>query len=353
MSTSSKKQPPPTTTSCVEEGGATTFSAVHPDILQAHILTRLDGPTLASASCASSQLHALSAQDHLWTDICHSTWPSTTTPRLRQVISTFPNGARSFFAHSFPLLLSDSTAKSPSNLNRPSALPPPELISAVDIYYQNKLILTKVQATETVTGWFRCSPFRIDLLDLKDVVPTPIQHPDGDDTCMALAEEMTLSWIVIDPIGRQAMNLSSHKPVSVQRHWLSGEVQVWFASILAGDHKGSASEFVQCGIVVTCGGSEEGEMQVREVSLQVEDMEGMHLTGKDSLVILQRALEGKRGRVGRRRREEEGRRRYREYLKMKRERRERKLRTEETLDILCVAFGVSILAAFWFFVLCR
>ncbi|KAA8516770.1 hypothetical protein F0562_017032 [Nyssa sinensis] len=275
MPTSSKK-PPPTTTSTVDEGGATKFSDVHPDIIQAHILTRLDGSTLASASCTYSQLHALSAQDGIWTDICHSTWPSTTTPRLRHVISSFPNGARSFFAHSFPLFLSDSTAISQSNVDRPSA---PELISAVDIYYQNKLIFTKVQETETVNGWFRCSPFRIDLLDPKDVIPTPIGHPDGEDSCTALADEMTLSWIVIDPIGRRAMNLSSQKPVSVQRHWLSGEVQVRFASILAGDQKGSPSEFVQCGIVVTCDESEGGEMLVREVSLQVEDMDGMHLTG--------------------------------------------------------------------------
>ncbi|KAA8518534.1 hypothetical protein F0562_016008 [Nyssa sinensis] len=309
MSLSSKEPP-----STVEEGSATTFTAVHPDILQSHILTRLDGPTLASASCVSSQLHALSAQDHLWTDICHSTWPSTSTPRLRQVISTFPDGARSFFAHAFPILVTDPTNNSPLNLDRSSTSSPSEIISAVDIYYQDKLIFTKVQETETVTGWFRCSPFRIDLLDHKDVVPTRLQHPDGDETCMALAEEMTLSWIVIDPIGRRAMNLSSYKPVSVQRHWLSGEVQVRFASILAGDHKRSASEFVQCGIVVTCSGSEGGKMLVREVYLQVEDMDGMHLKGKESLVILQRALEGKRRRVGRTRREEEGRTRFSKHI---------------------------------------
>ncbi|KAK9921365.1 hypothetical protein M0R45_029876 [Rubus argutus] len=53
------------------------------------------------------------------------------------------------------------------------------------------------------------------------------------------------------------MNLSSHAAVSVQRHWLSGEVHARFASILQGE-RGTASEFVQCGMVVTCGAGSEG-----------------------------------------------------------------------------------------------
>lgn len=327
------------------DGGATNFSDIHHDILSTHILTRLDGPTLVSASSASSQLQSLSSNHHLWSKICQSTWPSTDSPDIRKIISSFsPDGPRSFFSSSFPLL-ADSPHRTPS-------LPPPEaLISAVDIHYKDKLIFSKVEETETVSGWFRCSPFRIDLLDPKDVVTTPIHHPDGDDTCQELSDDLTLSWILIDPAGKRAVNLSSHKPVSVQRHWLSGEVQVRFASILTVNQVGSSSEFVQCGMVVTCGGSEEGEMQVREVSLQVEDMDGMHINGKDSLVILQSALEGKRGK--RARKGEEGKRRYEEYLEMKRERRERKLRTEGRLDMLCVAFGISIVAFFSLFFFCR
>jgi hypothetical protein len=155
---------------------------------------------------------------------------------------------------------------------------------------------------------------------------------------------MTLSWVSIDPLGGRAVNLSSFQPVTVKRHWLSGEVQVGFAAILPRDQKRATGEHVQCGIVVTCGGSEKGEMQVREVSLQMEDMDGMYLTGKESLVILQRALiEGKR--VGNKRRVEEGKKRYKDYLEMKRERRERKLRNEGRMDKLCIAFGLAIFAA--------
>uniref|UniRef100_A0A2N9EXI9 F-box domain-containing protein n=1 Tax=Fagus sylvatica TaxID=28930 RepID=A0A2N9EXI9_FAGSY len=352
----SLSSPTPTTTNTVDEGGATTISAVHPDILQTHILTRLDGPTLASAACTCSQLHTLSSQENLWTNICNSTWPSTNTPRLRHVISTFPNGSRSFFSDSFPLLLTNSSdptvTPSSSSINSNNQDRPSEIISAVDVYYKGRLIFSKVIETETLTSWFRCSPFRLDLLDPKDVVPTPIKYPEEgeEDKCRDLEEDLELSWILIDPIGRRAMNVSSQKPVSVQRHWLSGEVQVRFATILAGE-RGASSEFVQCGVVITCGGSQGGGLLVKEMSLQVEDMDGVHLNGKESLVILQRAMEGKKG--IRRRREEEGRKRYQEFLERKKERKEKKLRTEGTLDMLCVAFGVLGFASFWLFVLCR
>ncbi|KAF2307665.1 hypothetical protein GH714_030676 [Hevea brasiliensis] len=330
-------------TATVHQGGcSSSISAVHPDILQTHVLTLLDGPSLASASCSSTELNSLASQDDLWTNICRSTWPSTEMPRLRQVISTFPNGPRSFFSAAFPLLTIDqASATSLVTPHRPS-----ELISAVDIYHRNELIFSRVVETETESGWFRCSPFRIDMLDPKDTCATPIPHPETQDACRELAEELTLSWILIDATGRRAMNLSSHKPVSVQRHWLSGEVHARFVSILAGE-KGSSTEFVQCGIVLTCGGGTAGGgMHVREVSVQVEDMDGMFMNGKDSLGILNRSFEGKKGIKGRS--EEEGRRRYEGFLEMKRERKERKLRTEGTLDTLCVGFGFLILVCLGF-----
>ncbi|KVH90599.1 probable F-box protein At2g36090 [Cynara cardunculus var. scolymus] len=333
------------------------ISSLHTDILESHILTRLDGQTLASAGCASATIHSLSGKNHhLWSDVCHSTWPSTSGEFVNGIISTFSddtNGPREFFSQSFPLPSPD-----PTNVDRdrPSSSsmssPPSALISAVDVYHRNKLIFTKTEETETVTGWFRCSPFRIDLLDPKDMVPTQIPHPEGKDTCTALIDDMTLSWILIDPINKRAVNLSSHKPVSVQRHWLSREVQVRFVSILRGRRRGGGGDagvVVQCGIVVNCGRSEDGEMQVREVTMEVEDMDGKHLNGRDSLVIFQRAMEAKRGNGVKR--EEEARRRYRRYEEMKRERRERKLRIEGTLDTLSVAFGLSIFAAL-FFIFC-
>ncbi|KAM3339906.1 putative F-box protein [Capsicum galapagoense] len=376
--TSSLHNPPTTTTTITaENGGPTAFSGLHPDIIQAHILTRLDGPSLASTSCSSTTLHQLSSVNHLWLRVCHSTWPSTTTPRVRHVISTFHDDSyRNFFSQSFSvpdiedeLIIQDRPESSANYLmwaphavcvkicscyylgrkqwiqvNSTSARPR-ELISAVDVHYRNEVIFSNVQESETTSSWFQSSPFRIDMIDLKDVISTTIKHPNDDDTCTDLIKNMELSWILIDPIGRRSMNLSSLKAVSVQRHWLTGEVQVRFSSILTVDRKRG---HVQCEIVVTCGGSEVGEMQVREVSLEMEDMDGSHLNGRDSLVILQKALEGKRGN-NRGNRGEIGKKRYKEFLEMRRERKEKKLRREAALDVLCVAFGISIFVALGIF----
>ncbi|XP_008442873.2 probable F-box protein At2g36090 [Cucumis melo] len=317
--------------SAVVDGASTSISDIHPDILRTHILSRLDGPDLAAAACTSSELHRLTAEPKLWAAICHSTWPSTTTPRLDALISEFPDGPRSFFYDSFPRGSNHSetstSSPSPATYCRRRHLPM-ELISAVDIYYRGEMIFSRVVETETVSGWFRCSPFRIDMLDPKDVVPTTIRFPIGDgNTCRELAEDLTLSWIVIDGAGRRAVNLSSYRAVKVERHWLSGEVHVEFGTVLGGE-RGTAAEWVKCGIAVTCGGWEGGNLQVREVNLQVEDMDGTFLDGKESLVILERAMEGRKGRK-----------RLDEFMEKKKERKEMKVRREGTLDMMCLAFG--------------
>ncbi|KAJ0616595.1 putative F-box-like domain superfamily protein [Helianthus annuus] len=334
---------------------AADISLLPADILEYHILTRLDGQTLASASCANAVLRSILDTNHgPWYDVCHSTWPSTSGEVVNRIISSFSgNGPREFFSQAFPMPSPDPTKvfspSSPPQCNKLINSSSSVLISAVDVYHRNKLIFTKTEETETVSGWFQCSPFRIDLLDPKDVVPTDIPHPDGDATCTSLINDMTLSWILIDPLSKRVVNLSSHRPVSVQRHWLTGDVQVRFGSVLAGGnhkHLSEANALVQCAIVVNCGRSDGGEMQVRELSMKVEDMDGKHLNGRDSLVILQRTLEGKRGNGLKR--EKEARNRYIKFEEMKRERRERKLRVEETLDTLSVAFGLSVFAGLIF-----
>lgn len=347
--------PPPTAakTTSGKETAASSFSDIHHDILQSHILTRLDGPALASASCVSTCLRALSSDERLWADISHSTWPSINAPHVCRVISTFPGGHWSFFADAYPLLADNAGSPSTAHPPPPTELHrrPSELISAVDIRYRGQLIFSKTAETETETGWFRCSPFRIDMLEPKDAVPTPVPFPSPDDACGDLGDSLRLSWVLIDPEGRRAMNLSSAAPVSIQRHWLSGEVHARFATVLPYGERGTAAERVACTIAVTCGESGGGTMQVREVSAQVEDMEGTYLNGGDGLAILRRAMEGKRGKKTRE--EEEGRRRYEDFLERRRERRERRARAEGTLDALCVGFGSAALVAFWLFILCR
>ncbi|GLU19149.1 hypothetical protein SLE2022_354140 [Rubroshorea leprosula] len=159
----------------LDQGGGTaaaTLFTVHPDIIQTHILIRLDGRTLVAVACVSSQLHHLSAEENIWREICSAIWPSVNHPSVRYIISTFPSGHRSLFSDSFPLL-DHRPLKKQKAANFPTL--EAELISAVDIYYQDNLIYSKVKEMDTATGWFLYSPFRIDLLDQKESVPTPIQ----------------------------------------------------------------------------------------------------------------------------------------------------------------------------------
>lgn len=338
-----------TTTSSADHGGATAITAVHPDIILTNILTRLDGPTLASTSCASSHLHSLCTEENLWKKICNSNWPSTAHPFIQEAISNFPSGHRSFYSDSFPTLHHQpSTGLPKSKINQNGITQPAELISAVDIHYGNEPVYSKVVVKETSSGWFMCSPFRIDLLDQKETVLTPVKF-DGEEWKFTadVEEKMKLSWIVIDPSRKRAVNLSSIRPVEVRRHWLTGEIQVLYATVMAA--AGGGGELVNCKVVVTCGAKEGGELQVREISMQVEDMEGKIIGGKDSLVILHEAMEEKRrkGEIG------EEKKIYEMFLKIRKEWRLRKQNRERRLDMICIATGVSIFMSFWMFVLFR
>ncbi|KAL5714205.1 hypothetical protein ACHQM5_016196 [Ranunculus cassubicifolius] len=292
-----------------DEDGATSISSVHPDIISSHILNRLDGPSLACLSSASSQLHTLSDEDTLWREVCHSTWPSSNHIRMRQLISNFPNRHRSLFSDSFPLLITFPRPP-PEKLQSCPSPAPMELISAVDIRYKDKLIFSEVQETPIHSRIFHCSPFRIDLLDPKDVVPTPVQL--SEDISQNLGEDLTLSWIMV--IGQKAANFSSCRPVSVHKHWLTEDINLKFATILSVEQELD----VLCEITVTF----EKEMEISEVSMHVEDMDGNALNGESTLEILQRAiLTGDRIKDRSKERTE----RYLNYMKKTRE---RKMRTQ-------------------------
>lgn len=326
----------------VEDQNNTSISPVmittlHPDIINSHILTLLDGPALASAASSSSELRRLCTQNHLWHKICTSIWPSLNDPLAAALISTFPSGHRSIFSDSYP---------SPSiHRNRPisSSSPPPpaELISAVDLYYKDKPFFSKVHRTKTHKGWFHSSPLWVDLLDSDENVPTPLKlFPDDDvEWLNDLQENLSLSWIMIDPTRKRAANLSSRRPVSARWHWLSGELEVVYAVAM--------EEEVQCIVKVTCCGKVGGDMHVREVSLTMGDMDGRHVIGKESMVILQNAMEGvKRKRVD----GEEAKESYEKFCRMKMERRERLMRKAKALDMVAmlVTFVIFVLL-FWFF----
>ncbi|MQL77673.1 hypothetical protein Taro_010086 [Colocasia esculenta] len=305
---------------------AITIEDLHPDVLT-RTLRLLDGPALAAASCATSRLRALAAQPCLWEDLCLSAWPSLRDPRLRDLLPSFPASHRSFFSDAFPF-------PDPSEESRPCQDAPAVLISSIDLFHEGEHVFSRVLETDARDPWFLGSPFRIDALDRKD---------EGSTLAAPISpEDLTLSWVVIDPARGRAVNLSSRRPVSVERHWYTGEIQVRFAVVLGGG-EAAANAVVACG---------EETMQPREVNLTVQDVDGMCLNGKESLVVLRGAMKGRRmgwGGEG----EAEARRRYAEYAAAKQERKERRMRREGRLDMCCIVLGVSLFLGLFAFAALR
>ncbi|XP_023745425.1 F-box protein At2g27310 [Lactuca sativa] len=320
---------------------------IHEDIIKTHILTRLDGQTLAAACCTSSQLQTLCSDHKLWSDICSSNWPSIADPLVSQAISNFPSGYRSFYSDSFP---------SPSHHLATATSSPPttNIISSVDIKYHDELVFSKAESTNTTpSDWFQSSPFRIDLLGPKEIVPSAVKFAGEDQTLLLnLEKNMTLSWIMIDPSQNRGVNLSSVNPVSVHRNWLTGDVEVTFAVVIVPDFLLHNKDYVNCNIQITCGVKEVcGVLNVSRVSLTVLDMDSKCLSGKESMVILQGLTVAQR----RRRRYsgggEEQKERYDEFIRKRRERKENMERKERRVDMACVASGVAVFMAFWSFAL--
>lgn len=298
-----------------------TTTTLHLDIIATHILPKLDGQTLAAAACASVQLHTLCTEEKLWRELCLSTWPSTNDPRVQDAIKTFSSGYRSFFSDSFPATASRIHHSRPSSTS--------ELISAVDIHFQDKLVYSKVEVTATKANGFMDSTMRVELRNPKETVTTSLNLQDihKDELFSYVEKYLTMSWIMVDPTRNRAVNLSSRRPVSVRRHSIGDDVRILFATVLDG---------TEYRITVTC-----EARGVKEVSLRVEDMDGKGLSWKESLVILEGAMESGRRKLGKRERYEYGY-GYGEYLEMKRLRRERKEKAEKRMDMVCVAIRVFI-----------
>ncbi|KAI3683085.1 hypothetical protein L1987_83585 [Smallanthus sonchifolius] len=216
---------------------------IHEHIIQTHILTRLDGPTLAATGCTTSHLQSLCSDNKLWSDICSDNWPSTAHPLVNQTILNFTSGHRSFFSDVFPSPSHHLTTTTTATSCPPTTL----IINSVDLRYDDSLLFSKVEFTDTTPSkWFETTPFRVDVLGPKDVVEPALK-----------VSELT------------------------------------FAVVTARD-----GGHVSCNVEVTCGvkgGS--SELCVSGVSLTLRDVDGKCLNGKDSLVILQGLMAAERGRV--------------------------------------------------------
>ncbi|KAK1413365.1 hypothetical protein QVD17_35137 [Tagetes erecta] len=312
---------------------------LHQHIIQSHILTKLDGRSLVVAGCSSSHLQSLCSDHNLWSNICSSNWPSTKHPLVTNTIVNFTSGHRSFFSDVFP---------SPSHhlTTTTTSLPTSHIISSIDLRYQNHIVFSKVVSTYTgPNDSFQSSPFRIDLLEPKELVQTELKVSSHDDHAMqmSLEKHMTLSWIMIDPIQNRAVNVSSLKPVSVQRNWLTDELELTFAIVMVvNDH-----EYVKCNVEVVCGVNGDGfdQLYVSVMSMTVQDINGKCLNGKDSMVILQGLMA-----VERRRCNGDGdgeKERYGEYLQRRKQKREEMEMRERRLDLVRVVCGVTFLMTFW------
>lgn len=330
--------------SCIHGGGATTIANVHPYIIETHILTRFDGPSLASMASTSHLLHTLCNKEYLWEDVCNSTWSSIKHPLVRQTISTFSGGYRSFFSDSFPLLGPNPSQRS-SYIGQVRAS---ELISAVDMYYGNDLVYANVIATTMDKGSFLGSQFCVKLLGGEETAEMTIKYNGDENKCMLdFEKKLRLSWIFIDPTSKRAGNVSSLRPVSVRPIWDGTGIKVKYVTILSGDN----TEFVQCRVVAIFGCEEGTNVQLKELSLCVVDTNRTRLNGEKSLRILTEALQsGQRKKANGEEKEM-----YVKYMDLKRKKRDvvkkddmvyRVLRL--TLGTIWIIFAVSLITSGYF-----
>ncbi|KAM0872079.1 hypothetical protein ACQ4PT_038957 [Festuca glaucescens] len=278
------------------------------------VLRRLDGASLAAAGCACSGFRDLASDPDAWRALCLDMWPS-----VRDVVCLGGGGGgyQALYADAFPFPAASSPAAAPS----PSSLPA-RLVSAVDLHHKGVCIMSRVVETDASSAWFLGSPFRVDAL-----VQEGFSAP-----CPVAPDELTLSWILIDPATGAALNASSRRPVSVDRTWLSGDAVARFTVVLG--------DGVALDAAVTC---DDRRGHVREVSLCAGDAEGGGVSGRDGLAAVAAAMASDRQRRGA---EEAARRVYQEFAQGKRERKEWKARREGIVDLCCSGVGAAAFLSF-------
>ncbi|CAD6250786.1 unnamed protein product [Miscanthus lutarioriparius] len=295
-------------------------------------LRRLDGPSLAAASCATAGLRALAADPETWRALCLARWPSLAArPDLLLSSSSSAVSPQRLFADAFPFPCDASSAE---HLPAPVPVPvPSELVSAVDVYHRGEPLLSRVVETSTSSSWFLTSPFCVDAVECKSgpAGAVPIIGRAAAAAVPAPAE-LELSWVAIDPASGRAVNVSSRRPVAVDRHWYTGDTLVRYAVVLGG---------CKFEATVTCS-HETGH--VREISLTVEDADGAAVSGEGALRLLAAAMAGPR--KGGAEQEEAAKRRYEDFVRSKRGRKESKARKEVLVDLCCSAVSAVAVLSF-------
>ncbi len=299
------------------------LKALNRDIL-ADIIVRTDGSTLAAVACVSSDLHDVARDQSLWRQLCHSTWPSTALEEAQHVLSSSPiGGFDNFYANSYPLLLHGKHVK--GTKLKPfkcpelkTHVPPSEFASLVDLYNRKECVLSKVldgihEAVDVsyhkdseynwnvnsydCWRWYSNCPFKHELLSLDSEEFTgfgdELGHghdaqneetrgfssisvaEDGKlrhDHCKELVENLRLSWVLLDKTNGKSVNLSSWKPLLVQRTWpFHGDYLIHFGSIVPVEVSLLPHKLSKCILIVRCKMIEsEGCPKWMEISLKLK-----------------------------------------------------------------------------------
>lgn len=357
------------------------------------VLKRVDPMTLATASCVSSDFRSMSEDEALWKKFCNKRWPSTKDGEAKSILLSV-GGYKKLYAECYPLIVSreqpvvsDDEELIAEHCNdwwedddefdpEASDLSPANLISIVDVVYNEKSVFSRtiegIPGADDFLGWFSNCPFRVDLLkspdeeeleqesqnavviedDLPSITSVEKERKDGK-FWKALWDNMRVSWILINKKTMQMANLASWKPLGGLRHWPCDEdYLIRFGSILPAN-RDSLCSAVQCNIVMKCrfasvviGETVKTTLRLTELSMQLEDMEGAHVNGKDSLAILHRALSCPKSRN-----HPDVLDSYLMYLKAQSELKERKIRHEGRLDTAAVVSGISVFLFICYFIL--
>ncbi|XP_051114815.1 probable F-box protein At2g36090 [Andrographis paniculata] len=290
------------------------------------IMSRLDGCTLAAMASTCTCLSDAAREDRLWQKICGDTWPSTSNRLLRvQIASSNQGGFKSFYANAFPLILYKATREALENIPAGSANdtePSPwDFMSLVDIYFKGSIICSKVVdgIMESTYGncndnvkRFLCYPFKLDLHSvhspkdssnyyqdfgsLEDYTKLPPDafkgYEDREDACKELLQDLRLSWILFDKRQGKAVNISSWKARSIYRSNPSANGYVLcFGCIIPIDDDNILTQPVaECVITAKCNLMiKQGCIKWKEITLVIKQIDGSHLNGERSMVVMKQA----------------------------------------------------------------
>ncbi|KAL8262114.1 hypothetical protein R6Q59_026163 [Mikania micrantha] len=327
------------------------------------ILRRLDGASLASASCACAAFSSMTKEERLWENVCSSMWPSTQRDDVKNLISQI-GGFKRFYADCFPLIVNKNVseftwrdypeypeelteAEYYGDFDESQSVSPSDFVFIVDISYKDLTICSKV-----IWGIPNANGFNGQdddhtggvTLSVSDGLPLVAsmerERKDGK-LWQELRDGIRLSWIVVNTKVKKAANLSSWSPLGGQRHWpTEKDFLLRFGSILP------AKDIIPCQMVecilamkfqVTEASEVQTTLKLTELCMQLGDMEGAHINGRNSLLVLNEALGCDRSKNYNLAVES-----CHLYSKVQSEIKEEKMRYESRLDKLWILGGITV-----------